>query len=82
VKTNHLIIHNDSDLYSSSLYLLTRLNEILKPGSIIIFDEFSCSSHEFQAFYDYCKSYKRSYEVVAATCYDNQTYTQIAIKIN
>ena len=79
---NQLIIHNDSDLYSSSLYLLTRLNDFIIAGSIIIFDEFFCSSHEFQAFFDYSKSYQRSYEVLAATSIGKQRYTQVAIQIN
>ena len=64
---NRIIIHNDSDLYTSSLFLLTTLDEFLKNGTIIIFDEFFCASHEFQAFYDYINSYKKKYNLVACT---------------
>jgi len=78
---NRLIIHNDSDLYTSSLYLLTMLNKFIIKGSIIIFDEFFCSSHEFQAFYDYVTSYQRSYKVLGATTNGQKRYTQIAIQI-
>lgn len=75
--TNPLVIHNDSDLYSSTLYVLTYANDIIVPGTIIIFDEFYGILHEFRALEDYCVSYMRSYEVITAT----QDYEQIAIKI-
>tara|TARA_Y100001958_G_C21182981_1_gene512530 strand:+ start:486 stop:1181 length:696 start_codon:yes stop_codon:yes gene_type:complete len=72
---NHLIIHNDSDLYSSTLFTLTNSNEILTPGTIIIFDEFMSILHEFRALEDYCSSYMRKYKVVAAA----NLYSQIVI---
>jgi O-methyltransferase len=63
---NQLVIHNDSDLYSSSLYLLTKLNDIMLPGTVVIFDEFGDVQHEFRAFFDYISSYRRRYRVVGA----------------
>jgi O-methyltransferase len=63
---NRLIVHNDSDLYTSSLFLLTKLNDFLIPGTILIFDEFGDVQHEFRAFFDYVTSYKRNYRVVNA----------------
>ncbi len=76
---SRLIVHNDSDLYSSSLYLLTRLNDFLITGSIIIFDKFYSSSHKFQAFYDYTISYRRSYEVLASSPTGKRRFTQVPI---
>lgn len=32
-------VHVDSDLYSSAKYILTTLNDYIKPGTIILFDE-------------------------------------------
>jgi len=64
---NQLVINNDSDPYSSSLYVLTYANNIILPGTIIIFDEFYSVMNEFRALQDYCSSYMRSYEVIAAT---------------
>ncbi len=75
--TYQLIVHNDSDLYSATLYVLTYANHIMAPGTIIIFDEFYSVMHEYRALQDYCSSYMRSYEVIAAT----QDYKQIAIRM-
>jgi O-methyltransferase len=74
---NQLVIHNDSDLYSSTLYMLTCLSNIIIPGTIIIFDEFYSVMHEFRALEDYCISYMCNYAVIAAT----HSHIQIAIKI-
>ena len=72
-----LVIHNDSDIYSSTLYVLTLLNNVISPGSIIIFDEFYSVMHEYRAFIDYCTSYRRKYEVIAAT----SNYVQVAVRM-
>lgn len=62
-----LVIHNDSDLYSSTLLCLTALNAVMPSGTIIIFDEFNAVMDEFKALLDYCSAYMRKYRVVAAT---------------
>ncbi|HNP84252.1 MAG TPA: class I SAM-dependent methyltransferase [Nitrospira sp.] len=72
-----LVIHNDSDLYSATLYVLTRANDIITPGTVIIFDEFYSVMHEHRALQDYCSAYIRNYEVIAAT----EGYKQIAIRM-
>ena len=76
---NRIVVHNDSDLYSSSLYCLTMLDSILVKGSILIFDEFYSSSHEFQAFIDYTRAYRKKYSVLASV--GKNPYMQIAIMI-
>lgn len=63
---SQLIIHIDSDLYSSSLYCLTKLDALMKPGTTILFDEFGLKD-EFASFYDYVRSYYRKYSIVART---------------
>jgi len=75
--SNKIVIHNDSDLYSSSLYLLTRLDDIIKKNTIMIFDEFSNVMHEFKALEDYCSAYNKKYKVIAAT---ENFYQQVTIK--
>ena len=62
---NQLVIHNDSDLYSSTLYVLAKLDAIICPGTIIIFDEFSNPLHEFRALDDYLASFRRRAKPVA-----------------
>ena len=72
-----LIIHIDCDLYSASLYVLTQIDQIAKPGTIIIFDEFPDLLHEFRALEDYCAAYMRNYDVLGSTHND----VQIAIQM-
>ncbi len=74
---NPLVIHSDSDLYSSTLYSLTAMNAYMVPGTIIIFDEFYDPLHEYRALQDYAAAYMRKYEIIAAT----RNYVQAAIRL-
>lgn len=53
-RQNDLIVHYDADLYSSTLFALTKIDTLKKPY-IAIFDEFI--GHETRALYDYLQSY-------------------------
>jgi O-methyltransferase len=64
---SRLVIHNDSDLYSSTLYTLARLNDIMVPGTIIIFDEFASPLHEFRALNDYLSAFTRTVTPLVVT---------------
>src|SRR5208282_5915912 len=46
---NPLVVHNDSDLYSSTLYSLTAMNALIAPGTLVIFDDFYDPLHQFRA---------------------------------
>ena len=59
-----LVLNIDADLYSSALYVLTMLNEVIKPGTIIRFDEFGILTDECMAFRDYVRSYYRDFEII------------------
>jgi len=71
-RRNPLIVHNDSDLYSSTLYCLTAMNGLIPAGTLIIFDEFYDVLHEYRALSDYGSAYMRKYKIVAATHRFNQ----------
>jgi hypothetical protein len=43
------IVHLDADLFSSTLFVLSQLYPYLKPGDVLIFDEFNVPNHEFYA---------------------------------
>ena len=78
LKEKKKIIHLDADLYSSTLYVLTQLDQILNDGDILIFDEFGYNLlHEFKAFEDYCQAFSVKYNLISAT----KKYNQVAIKI-
>jgi len=78
---SRLVIHCDADLYSATLYVLTKCNDIIVPGTIIIFDEFSTVIDEFRALEDYCSAYMRTYSVLGATKSPYSYYSQAAVKI-
>jgi O-methyltransferase len=64
---SRLVIHNDSDLYSSTLFTLANLNTLLAPGAVVILDDFSMATHVFRAFADYRSAFWRSAHPVAMT---------------
>jgi O-methyltransferase len=72
-----LVINNDSDLYSSTLFTLCSLHPIARKGTIVIFDEFSHILDEFRALEDYVGAFRRKYEVLAAS---GQYYDRVAIR--
>jgi hypothetical protein len=75
---SRLVIHNDSDLYSSTLYMLSTIDPIVTPGSILIFDEFASPLHEWKAFRDYSHAFDRTYRMLGAA---GHYYTQVALEM-
>ncbi len=71
------VIHMDADLFSSTLFVLTRLLPLLKKDDIIIFDEFGVPTHEFKAFTEIVSAYNLNYEFLGTI----NNYLQIAIKL-
>jgi len=72
---HRLVIHNDSDLYSSTLFTLLSLHPFMVNGTIIIFDEFNDVLDELRALLDYSSSFYINFEIVAHTAH----YTQVAV---
>ena len=75
---HRLVVHCDADLYSSTLYVLASLDRVMRPGTIVVFDEFSTAIDEFRAFMDYARSFRRTYRVVAATV---PNHAQLAVEL-
>jgi O-methyltransferase len=75
--SHKLVIHNDCDLFSSTLYCLTVLDSVIRPGTIIIFDEFDAVLDEYRALTSYASAFIRTYEIIAATTGFCQTAVEI-----
>lgn len=76
-----IVVHCDADLYTSTMFVLCKLDPILRPGSIIMFDDFSAMLHDFRALEDYSRSFRRSYEVLGAASHDYY-YNHVAIRLS
>ncbi len=61
-------LHIDCDLYSSTKTIFSLLADRLKPGSIIVFDEYfsyiGWENHEHAAFEEFIKDHKKSFEYI------------------
>jgi O-methyltransferase len=75
--SGRIVVNLDADLFTSTLFVLTTLSQVLKSGDIIFFDEFSCPLDEYRAFDDFVRSYRLKYELLGAV----QGYTYVGIKI-
>jgi hypothetical protein len=75
---SRLVVHNDADLFSSTLFTLCTLDPILVAGSILIFDEFDDPLHEWEAFKDYVSAFGRAHRLLAAA---GEYYRQVALEL-
>ena len=74
---NRKLVHIDSDLFSAALFTLSQLYRFLKPGDILVFDEFAVPQHEFLAFKIFTESFYIDYDLIGAA----NNYLFVAIKI-
>jgi hypothetical protein len=64
------LLHVDCDLYSSTKTVLYSLNDFIKEGTIIVFDEWvychrqDYNDHEQKCFYEWVKDFGREYELI------------------
>jgi len=72
------LIHLDADLFSSTIFTLSQLYRFLKPGDILLFDEFAVPQHEFLAFKIFTESFYVEYDVIGAA--NNYLFVAIRIK--
>ena len=79
-------LHIDSDLYSSAKTVLTKLNDRIVPGTLIVFDELinfrlmqkmnTWSQHEWKALMEWQFEFKREVSPVART-----SMNQVAFRV-
>ena len=74
--SRRLVINLDADLYGSSLLVLVHLLPRLKPGDIVLFDEFHSFMHEFRAFQDSLTAYRRDFVALGRAV----GWSQVALK--
>lgn len=64
-------VHIDCDIYSSTQCVLTHLDPHLKPGTVIVFDDFlgipNARDHEYRAWTEYAAAKDLSYEYLNFT---------------
>lgn len=72
------VVHLDADLYRSTIYPLLTLGGVLRPGDILIFDEFADSIHEYRAFEDFSQIFAVKTSVLGGTV----GFSQVAMKID
>jgi len=72
-------VHIDSDIYSSARTILCGLAARMRPGSVIVFNEYfnypNWKQHEFKAFQEFCEEYQVTYDYLCWGMYE------VAVKI-
>ncbi|HUS44375.1 MAG TPA: class I SAM-dependent methyltransferase [Ilumatobacteraceae bacterium] len=67
-------VHIDSDIYSSARTILQGLAPRMRPGSIIVFNEYfnypNWKQHEFRAFQEFCEEYHVTYDYLCWGMYE------------
>ena len=65
------LLHVDSDIYSSCKYVLETYGDRIRPGTVIVFDDFynypGWRDGEFRAFYEWCGATRARHEVIGFT---------------
>ena len=76
--TKKTVLMLDADLYTATLFTLSSLAPHLKPGDIVLFDEFGVPTHEFMAYSNFMDSYYFEMELIGAS--SNYYFTAFKVK--
>ncbi len=71
------IVHVDSDLFSSAVFILNQMGPYLRPDDILIFDEFHVWMDEFRAFQIFLDVFQFDYTAL----YRSPDWSQVAIRL-
>ena len=66
---DRLLLNFDADLYSSTSYVLDTLQKAIRPGTIILFDEFHDRQHEVKAFSEFLETSQMKFRFLGAAVY-------------
>lgn len=75
---SQLIVHYDADLYSSTLFALSKIDQLSK-SYIAIFDEFC--GHETRALHNYCQAFNAKISFIGKTLRDTNFPDQLVCRI-
>jgi hypothetical protein len=64
---DRMVVNLDADLYSSTVLVLSTLEHAIKPGTILIFDEFCDRMHELKAFSEFLDRTRMQFQFAGAT---------------
>lgn len=64
---DQLVVNIDSDLYSSAVFVLEHLEDVLVPGVIIYFDELHDREHELRAFQQFLERTGKKVEILGVS---------------
>ncbi len=74
-------VNVDSDIYSSARTVLTALADRIRPGSVVVFDEYignrSWREDEYRAFQEFVAAYGVAYEYIAVSPFTKQVAVRI-----
>lgn len=76
-----LVIYLDADIYSSTLYVLTSFAPHLKPGDLLVLDDFASVRSPtcvFRALVDFCAAYGFRYTPLASS----SAHAQVALRVD
>jgi hypothetical protein len=62
-----LVLNLDADLYSSTIFVLRALETAIRPGAIVIFDEFCDRLHELKAFDEFLETTQMRFRFLGGT---------------
>ncbi|HVB56381.1 MAG TPA: TylF/MycF/NovP-related O-methyltransferase [Candidatus Acidoferrales bacterium] len=71
------IVHMDADIYTSTLFVLITIAPKLKPGDLLLVDEFCTPAHEFKAFREFASRMNLRHRLVGAV----NRFTQVCLQI-
>ena len=75
---NPLVVHCDADIYTSTLFVLVTLDSVMRPGTVVMFDDFTAMLHDFRAWDDYTRAFGRRFEVLGAA---GRYYENVAVRL-